>query len=96
MRTDKLTQRSMEALQISQELARGRNHNRLESAHLALALLESGRKPGGHAAEEGGGSDPARVREGLEAALDKLPAGYRRRRVALRNRTPSSAYWTER
>ena len=72
MRTDKLTQRSMEALQISQELARGRNHNRLESAHLALALLDQDESLAATLLKKAG-SDPARVREGLEAALDKLP-----------------------
>ena len=72
MRTDKLTQKSLEAIQISQEIARVRNHSRLEPMHLALALLEQ---------EEGlaavllkrAGTDPVQVREGLEAALDKLP-----------------------
>ncbi len=72
MRTDKLTQRSMEALQISQELARGRNHNRLESAHLALALLDQDESLAATLLKKAG-SDTARVREGLEAALDKLP-----------------------
>ena len=72
MRTDKLTQRSMEALQISQELARGRNHNRLESAHLALALLDQDESLAATLLKKAG-ADPARVREGLEAALDKLP-----------------------
>ena len=72
MRTDKLTLRSMEALQISQELARGRNHNRLESTHLALALLDQDESLAATLLKKAG-SDPARVREGLEAALDKLP-----------------------
>ena len=72
MRTDKLTQKSMEAIQVSQELARGRNHNRLEPAHLALALLEQEESLAATLLERAG-SDPARIREGLEAALDKLP-----------------------
>ena len=72
MRTDKLTQRSMEALQISQELARGRNHNRLETAHLALALLDQDESLAATLLKKAG-SDTARVREGLDAALDKLP-----------------------
>ena len=72
MRTDKLTQRSMKALQISQEIARSRNHNRLETAHLALALLVQDESLAATLLKKAG-SDPARVREGLEAALDKLP-----------------------
>ena len=72
MRTDKLTQRSMEALQISQEIARSRNHNRLETAHLALALLDQDESLAATLLKKAG-SDPGRVREGLEGALDKLP-----------------------
>ena len=72
MRTDKLTQKSMEAIQVSQEIARDRNHNRLEPAHLALALLEQDESLAAILLERAG-SDPARVREGLEAALNKLP-----------------------
>ena len=72
MRTDKLTQKSMEAIQVSQEIARARNHNRLEPAHLALALLEQEESLAATLLERAG-SDPVRVREGLEAALDKLP-----------------------
>ncbi len=72
MRTDKLTQKSMEAIQVCQEIARGRNHNRLEPAHLALALLEQEESLAAILLERAG-TDPNRVREGLEAALDKLP-----------------------
>ena len=72
MRTDKLTQRSMEALQISQEIARSRNHNRLETAHLALALLDQDESLAATLLKKAR-SDTARVREGLDAALDKLP-----------------------
>ena len=82
MRTDKLTQKSMEAIQVSQEIARGRNHNRLEPAHLALALLEQDESLAATLLERAGSdatssgrhdSSAAWVREGLEAALDKLP-----------------------
>ncbi len=82
MRTDKLTQKSMEAIQVSQEIARGRNHNRLEPAHLALALLEQDESLAATLLERAGSdatpsgrhdSTAARVRAGLEAALDKLP-----------------------
>ena len=72
MRTDKLTQRSMEALQISQEIARSRNHNRLEPAHLALALLEQDESLAVTLLKKAN-ADPARVREGLESVLGKLP-----------------------
>jgi ATP-dependent Clp protease ATP-binding subunit ClpB len=40
MRLDKLTQRSQEALQYSQELALSYNHSQIEIEHLLLALLE--------------------------------------------------------
>ncbi|MCY3556570.1 MAG: ATP-dependent chaperone ClpB [Gemmatimonadetes bacterium] len=72
MRTDKLTQKSMEAIQVSQEIARSRDHNRLEPAHLALALLEQEESLAAILLERAG-TDPNRVREGLEAVLDKLP-----------------------
>ena len=72
MRTDKLTQRSMEALQISQEIARGQNHNRLEPAHLALALLDQDESLAATLLKKSR-TDPVRVREGLETVLAKLP-----------------------
>ena len=72
MRTDKLTQRSMEALQISQEIARSRNHNRLEPVHLALALLDQDESLAATLLKKAG-TDPSRVREGLEAVRAKLP-----------------------
>lgn len=72
MRTDKLTQRSLEAVQISQEIARSRNHNRLEPVHLATALLEQEESLAATLLQRSG-SDPARVRELMESALDNLP-----------------------
>ena len=36
---DKLTQKSQEALQAAQELARARSHQELDGPHLALALV---------------------------------------------------------
>ncbi len=72
MRTDKLTQRSLEAVQICQEIARSRNHNRLEPVHLATALLEQEESLAATLLQRSG-KDPVRVRELMEAALDKLP-----------------------
>lgn len=40
MRLDRLTQRSQEAMQAAQEIARARTHTQLEPEHLLLALLE--------------------------------------------------------
>ena len=40
MRLDRLTQRSQEAMQAAQEIARDRSHTQLEPEHLLLALLE--------------------------------------------------------
>ena len=37
---DKLTQKSQEALQTAQELARERSHQELDGPHLALALTQ--------------------------------------------------------
>ncbi len=37
MRLDRLTQRSQEAMQAAQEIARDRSHIRLEPEHLLLA-----------------------------------------------------------
>ena len=39
---DKLTQKSQEALQAAQELARARSHQELDGPHLALALVRQG------------------------------------------------------
>ena len=72
MRTDKLTQRSLEAVQISQEIARSRNHNRLEPVHLATALLEQEESLAATLLQRSG-SDPARVRELMESVLDNMP-----------------------
>ena len=72
MRTDKLTQRSLEVVQISQEITRSRNHSRLEPVHLAAALLEQEESLAATLLQRSG-SDPVRVRERMEAALDKLP-----------------------
>ena len=72
MRTEKLTQRSLEAVQICQEIARSRNHNRLEPVHLATALLEQEESLVATLLQRSG-SDLVRDRELMEAALDKLP-----------------------
>ena len=71
MRTDKLTQKSMEAIQASQEIARGRNHNRLEPAHLALALLDQEESLAAILLERAG-PDPGTV-PGLEDIVERIP-----------------------
>ena len=95
MRTDKLTQKSMEAIQVSQEIARDRNHNRLEPAHLALALLEQDESPGGHPAGKSGiGSGPGPGRAGIGPG--QAAQGNRRRRIAPMPPNPFSGSWTGR
>src|SRR3546814_256696 len=72
MRMDKLTTRFQQALADAQSLAVGRDHNRIEPAHLLVALLD----------QQGGGTRPLLaqaginvplLRERLGEALDKLP-----------------------
>ena len=72
MRMDKLTSKFQAALADAQSLAIGRDHQIIEPAHVALALLQ----------QEGGTVRPLFVKAGvnvnklrsdLEAALDKLP-----------------------
>ncbi len=72
MRTDKLTQRSLEAIQIAHEIARNRNHSRLEPVHLASALLEQEESLAATLLERAG-TDPVRIRENMDGILDKLP-----------------------
>ncbi len=72
MRTDRLTQKSMEAIQAAQEIARDRHHNRLEPVHLALALCEQEASLAVTLLERAE-SDSDRIRKALEAALEKLP-----------------------
>ncbi|MEP2737001.1 MAG: ATP-dependent chaperone ClpB [Erythrobacter sp.] len=73
MNLEKFTDRSKGFLQSAQTVAIRMNHQRITPSHLAKALLED---------EEGmcaglitrAGGDPARVVEGIDADLDKIPA----------------------
>jgi ATP-dependent Clp protease ATP-binding subunit ClpB len=72
MRWDKLTEKSQEALQRAQELARERNHPQVDTEHLLWALLE---QPEGVVPQvlERAGAPVARIRQHLEQALGVLP-----------------------
>src|ERR1700760_887016 len=72
MRQDKLTSKFQQALAEAQSLARGREHQFMEPAHVLLALLDS----------QGGsvrplllkaGVDTNKLRSELQALLDRLP-----------------------
>lgn len=75
MRLDRLTQRSQEALQTTQELVRAHNHTQMEPEHLLLALLDQ---------EESlvevlltkSGVDAGHVRDQVHEAINGLPKVY--------------------
>ena len=72
MRLDRLTQRSQEAVEVAQEMARDRSHIQLEPEHLLQALLDQ---------EESlvvtlinkSGAEASRIRDQVQEAFDKLP-----------------------
>ncbi len=72
MRYEKLTLKSQEAVQRSQEIASERSHNRVESIHLLAALIE---QEGGSTAPilEKLGTSISLVRQGVENSLEALP-----------------------
>ncbi len=72
MRYEKLTLKSQEAVQRSQEIASERSHNRVESIHLLAALIE---QEGGSTAPilEKLGTSISLVRQGVGNSLDALP-----------------------
>ncbi len=72
MRFDKLTIKAQEALQIAQSVAQRFQHSNIEVEHLLLALLE---QDGGLTIPllEKVGVDPRRIRQEIEADLNKSP-----------------------
>ena len=72
MRYEKLTLKSQEAVQRSQEIASERSHNRVESIHLLAALIE---QEGGSTAPilEKLGTSISLVRQGVGNSLEALP-----------------------
>src|SRR5437867_2312792 len=72
MDLNRLTLKSQEALQQAQELARERNHQQVEPAHLLVALL----------------SDPEGVVYPLLQRLEKSPRALRDRAEELLGRVP--------
>ena len=75
MDTNKLTLKSQEALQAAQELARARNHQLVEPAHVLFALLSD---PEGvvYPLLQKLGQSPRLVRDRVEEALDRIPKVY--------------------
>lgn len=72
MNTQKLTQKSMEAIQAAQNISVERDHMNLDCEHLLLALLEqeNGLIP---ALLKRMGTDTASLQRAVEAALSKIP-----------------------
>jgi len=75
VRLDRLTLKAQEAVQASQSIADGHNHQSIEPEHLLAALLD----------QEGGvvpsilrkiGVDPGSIRQQAEAEIEKLPKQY--------------------
>ncbi|MBI4552243.1 MAG: AAA family ATPase, partial [Candidatus Latescibacteria bacterium] len=75
MRLDRLTQRSQEALQVAQELAREHNHTQLEPEHLFVALLDQDDSLVATLLTKCG-ANPAQIRDRIRADLDHLPKVY--------------------
>jgi ATP-dependent Clp protease ATP-binding subunit ClpB len=75
MDLNKLTLKSQEALQGAHELARARNHQLVEPAHVLFALLSD---PEGviYPLLHRLGQSPRAVRDRVEAAIDRLPKVY--------------------
>ncbi|WP_424972910.1 ATP-dependent chaperone ClpB [Dinoroseobacter sp. S76] len=72
MNLEKFTERSRGFLQAAQTIAMRENHQRMVPEHLLKAFLDDDEGLAANLIERAGG-DLARVREALEAALDKLP-----------------------
>ncbi len=72
MRWDKLTEKSQEALQRAQELARERRHPQVDSEHLLMALLD---QPEGVVPQvlQRAGAPVPKIRQHLDQALAVLP-----------------------
>jgi ATP-dependent Clp protease ATP-binding subunit ClpB len=73
--TNKLTLKSQEALQAAQELARARNHQMVEPAHVLFALLSD---PEGvvYPLLQKLGQSPRQLRDRIEETLDRIPKVY--------------------
>jgi ATP-dependent Clp protease ATP-binding subunit ClpB len=72
MDTNRLTEKAQEAIRQAQSLAQRHGQSQIEAEHLALALLEPGRRRGRARAREGG-DQPGDADTRLQQALDKLP-----------------------
>ncbi|MSS71837.1 MAG: ATP-dependent chaperone ClpB [Candidatus Latescibacteria bacterium] len=75
MRTDRLTQRSLEAIQSAQEIARERHHSQIDLEHLLFALLGQEESVSASILTKAG-VDVRGLRDRLTALLDKLPRAY--------------------
>jgi ATP-dependent Clp protease ATP-binding subunit ClpB len=75
MDLNKLTLKSQEALQAAQELARDRNHQQVEPAHILFALLSD---PAGvvYPLLQKLGQSPRVLRDRTEELMDRLPKVY--------------------
>src|SRR3989441_8511324 len=75
MDPNKLTLKSQEALQAAQELARSRNHQLVEPAHVLYALLSD---PEGvvYPLVQKLGQSPRALRDRVEEVLDRIPKVY--------------------
>ncbi|HEX9879004.1 MAG TPA: ATP-dependent chaperone ClpB [Candidatus Binatia bacterium] len=89
MNVNRFTEKSQEALSEAQSLAVRRNHQGVDVEHLLAALLESaeGLVP---AILTQGGVSPARVKEEVEKALDRIP------QVSGSGSGPGQGYLTQR
>ncbi|OWJ76789.1 MULTISPECIES: ATP-dependent chaperone ClpB [Haematobacter] len=72
MNLEKFTERSRGFLQAAQTIAMRENHQRLAPEHLLKALMDDDQGLSANLIRRAGG-EPARVAEGVEAAIDKLP-----------------------
>ena len=72
MNMEKFTERSRGFLQAAQTIAMRENHQRLTPEHLLKALMDDEEGMAANLIRKAGGS-PERVREAVDAAIDKLP-----------------------
>ena len=72
MNLEKFTERSRGFLQAAQTIAMREGHQRLAPEHLLKALMDDDQGLSANLIRRAGG-EPARVAEGIQAAIDKLP-----------------------
>lgn len=72
MNLEKFTERSRGFLQAAQTIAMRESHQRLAPEHLLKALMDDDQGLAANLIRRAGG-EPARVAEGVQAAIDKLP-----------------------